>query len=248
MPTVGATFYAERGAGTPVVCLHGAGGSHTHWGLLLADLSDAARLIAPDLPGHGRSAPPGRASVAAYGAAVLGLLDDLGLERAVLAGHSMGAAVALEAALAAPGRVVGLALLGAGARLRVAPATLAGLADAPAEAIEQLVAAMYPGPSAHLRPAAAAEYLRDPALLRADFSACDGWDARSRLAALTCPALVIGGEDDVLTPPKLAHELAGLLAGASLALLPAVGHVPMLEAPAATASAIRGWLAGVGLG
>lgn len=242
MPTSGGVFYAERGAGPALVCVHGAGGSHTHWGHALSGLSDVARVIAPDLPGHGRSAPPGRDSVAAYGADVLALLDALGVGRALLAGHSMGAAAALEAAIAAPGRVAGLALVGAGARLRVAPALLAGLGEDPEAAIEGLVAAMYPGPSAHLRAAAAAEYRRDPARLRAGFAACDGWDARGRLGAVACPTLVVCGEADALTPPKLARELAGLLPGATLALLPGVGHVPMLEAPAATAAALRGWI------
>lgn len=244
MPTRSGVFYAERGAGPPLLCLHGAGGSHTHWGHALAGLADVARVIAPDLPGHGRSAPPGRTSVAAYGAAALALLDELGLERALLAGHSMGAAAALEAALAAPERVAGLALVGAAARLRVAPALLAGLADGPEAAIADLVAAMYPGPSAHLRPAAAAEYLRDPATLRADFLACDGWDARGPVAGLRCRTLVVCGEADGLTPPKLARELAGLIPGARLELLPAVGHVPMLEAPGAVVAALRGWVAG----
>lgn len=242
MPTRDGIFFAERGAGAPLVCVHGAGGSHTHWGHVLAGLSDAARVIVPDLPGHGRSPPPGRASVAAYGAAVLALLDALGLERALLAGHSMGAAAALEAAVAAPGRVAGLALVGASARLRVAPALLAGLAETPDAAIDDLVAAMYPGPAAHLRAAAAAEYRRDPATLRADFLACDGWDARGPVAALRCPALVVCGEADALTPPRLARELAGLIPGATLALLPAVGHVPMLEAPGAVVAALRAWL------
>ncbi|NTU81040.1 MAG: alpha/beta fold hydrolase [Chloroflexales bacterium] len=242
MPTVAGVFYAVRGAGQPVVCLHGAGGSHTHWGHLLVGLADRARVFAPDLPGHGRSAPPAPATISGCAEATLALLDDLGLERAVLVGHSMGAAAAIEAALSAPARVVGLALVGAAARLRVAPALLADLAADPAAAIEQLVAMMYPECSAHMRGPAVAEYRRDPATLRADFMACDGWDARPRLAALACPALVVCGEADVMTPPKLAAELAGLIAGARLALLPAVGHAPMLEAPAATVAELRAWL------
>ena len=243
MPLAAGLFYAARGAGPPLVCLHGAGGSHTHWGHALAGLADVARVVGPDRPGRGRPAPAGGATVAGYGAAVLALLDALGLERAALAGHSMGAAAAVEAALAAPGRVAGLALVGAGARLRVAPDLLAGLAEAPEAAIERLVAAMYPEPSAHMRAAAAAEYRRDPARLRADLLACDGWDARARLPALRCPAAVVCGERDALTPPRLAHELAGLLPGAALTMLPQVGHVPMLEAPAATVGALRAWVA-----
>ncbi len=246
MPMISGIFFAERGGGLPVLCLHGAGGSHTHWGHLLAGLSGVARVIAPDLPGHGRSQPPAPADIAGYGAAAIALLDALGLERAILAGHSMGAAAALEAAVAAPERVAGLALLGASARLRVAPAFIAGLADDPEPTITQLVATMYPEPSAHLREGAAAEYRRDPARLRADFLACDGWDIRARLAGVTSPTLVLTGAADAMTPPKLAQELAGLLPGAELVLLPEVGHVPMLEAPEATCATLSTWLQRLG--
>lgn len=241
MPTLNGIFYAERGAGPPLVCIHGAGGSHRHWGGLLAPLAASARVIALDLPGHDRSAPPPRASIAAYAADVAALLDALGLGRAALAGHSMGAAVALELAAAAPARVSGLALVGAAARLRVAPDLIAGLAADPAAAVARLVALMYPEPAAHLRGPAAEEYLRAPAVLRAGFLACDGWDIRARLAGLALPALVVSGSADVLTPPKLAAELRELL-GAELATLPGVGHVPMVEAPAATAALIAAWL------
>jgi len=241
MPAANGIFYAERGAGPPLLCVHGAGGTHRHWGGLLAGLAASARVIALDLPGHDRSAPPGRATLAAYAADLAALLDALGIERASVVGHSMGAAVALELAVAAPGRVVGLALVGAAARLRVAPALLDGLAAAPAPAIEQLVATMYPT-APQLRAPAAAEYMRWPATLRTDFLACDGWDMRARLPGLRLPALVLCGDADQLTPPKLARELQALL-GAELAMLPGVGHVPMIEAPKATADALTGWLA-----
>lgn len=239
MPTLNGIFYAERGSGPPLVCLHGAGGRHTHWGHLLAGLSDVAHVLAPDLPGHGRSSLPAPTTLAAYAARVLALLDALELEQALLVGHSMGAAVALEAYLAAPARITGMVLLGAAARLRVTPAILTGLNDDPSAAVTALVNAMYPA-SADLRPAAIQEYLRDPAILRHDLQLCDGWDGRANLRPGP-PALVISGAADQLTPPKLATELRDLLA-ARLVSLPDVGHVPMLEAPQASVEAIRIWL------
>lgn len=245
MPQSAGVFYAQRGAGLPLVCLHGAGGTHRHWAQLFAPLSAMVRLIAPDLPGHGRSAPPGRSSIAAYAADVLALLDRLGLERVVLAGHSMGAAAALEVALAAPQRVAGLALLGASARLRVAPQLLQGFVTDRDAAITLLAQLIFPEAAAALRAPAVAEFQQcDPLVLHADFAACDGWDVRQRLGTLHLPALLITGAADGLTPPKLAQELQTLL-GAELVLLPGVGHMPMLEAPAATAAALRTWLASV---
>lgn len=237
MPIIDGLFYAERGSGRPLVLVHGAGGTHRNWGCMLAPLARVARVIAVSLPGHDRSAGAPRPSLAAYADDLAAFLDALGLERPVLAGHSMGAGVALELAAARPARVAALALVGAGARLRVAPDLLAGLAADPDAAIDRLVAAMYPEPAAHLRPGAAAEYRRRPAVLRADLAACDGWDIRPRLAGLGLPAVVVAGEADQMTPPRLARELQGLL-GAELVLLPGVGHVPMVEACAATARAI----------
>ncbi len=141
----GRAFYAARGeAGPAILCIHGAGGSHSHWGHILGGLGDTARIYAADLPGHGRSDPPGRPSISAYVEFLLALMDALGLERAVLAGHSMGGAIALTAAAERPERVAGLILAGASARLRVLPSLIAGLTEDPAAAIEQLVAMSTP--------------------------------------------------------------------------------------------------------
>src|SRR5215212_8694137 len=113
-------FYLKRGrSGPALVCIHGAGGTHAHWGYQLRDLSAVAQVYAIDLPGHGRSAPPGRGSIAGYAAALYDWMDTLGLDRAALIGHSMGGAVALWMALEAPERVAGLGLVGAGGRMRV---------------------------------------------------------------------------------------------------------------------------------
>lgn len=242
--TVGRIFYAGRGAGGPaVLCLHGAGGSHRHWSRLLAGLGDRARLAAPDLPGHGRSAPPGRASVAAYADVAVALLDALGLERAIVVGHSMGAATALELACARPDRVAGLILAGASARLRVLPALIAGLAEAPAPTIDALVGMLYAAAPPEQLAAAAADYRTcDPLVFRDDFLACDGWDIRARLGAVAAPALIFSGDADRLTPPKLAEELRAGLPRAELVALPGCGHLPMVERPDEMLAAICGWL------
>lgn len=203
-------------------------------------------MLAVDLPGHDRSPGPSRGSLAAYADDLLGFLDALGLERAFVAGHSMGGGVALELAVAHPERVAGLALISTGARLRVAPTLLAGLATDPDAAIDQMVAMMYPEPAAQWRAGAADEYRRCADVLRADLVACDGWDIRGRLAGLALPAVVVAGNKDVMTPPKLAHELQALL-GAELVMLPGVGHVPMVEACVATSEALRGvWRLDIG--
>jgi pimeloyl-ACP methyl ester carboxylesterase len=154
----------------------------------------------------------------------------------------MGAAVALELAVAYPERLAGLALVGAAARLRVAPALLEGLVADSDAAIEQLVTMIYPEPASRLRAPAATEYRRWPGVLRGDLIACDGWDLRERVAGLSLPALVVCGDADGMTPPRLARELQALI-GAELVLLPGVGHMPMVEAPGPTAAAIASLIA-----
>uniref|UniRef100_UPI002ACE0E96 alpha/beta fold hydrolase n=1 Tax=Chloroflexus sp. TaxID=1904827 RepID=UPI002ACE0E96 len=154
---------------------------------------------------------------------------------AIVVGHSMGGAIALQLAVDAPQIVTGLGLVGSAARLRVAPALLAGLAgDAAArrEAINTLAHWLFsPAADPGLIREAFAEYAApDPAILLADLQACDGFDIRSQLAAIRCPALVVTGADDTLTPPKLGAELAAGLSGEHH-LLANAGHMPMLEAP-----------------
>ncbi|MBX0330056.1 alpha/beta fold hydrolase [Oscillochloris sp. ZM17-4] len=242
---LGRAFYAAQGeAGPALICIHGAGGSHRHWGHILGGLGDLSRVYAVDLPGHGRSDPPGRDSISGYVEFLFALMDALGLERALLAGHSMGGAIALSAAAARPERVSGLVLAGASARLRVLPALIAGLASDPGAAVTQLEDMLYADDApAELRAAGAAEaHSCDPLVFRDDFIACDGFDIRPRLAELRMPALVIAGAEDRMVPPKLSAELVAGLAGARQVTVSGAGHMPMVERPAEVIAAIRGWL------
>ncbi len=123
------TFYAyHAGPASPsphLILVHGAGGSHLHWGAAVRNLHNA-NVYALDLPGHGRSEGPGHGTIADYAAFVVAFMDALDIQQAVIAGHSMGGATALTAALNHPQRVAGLLLVGTGARLRVLPRILEG--------------------------------------------------------------------------------------------------------------------------
>jgi len=241
----GEIFYAKRGSrGPALICIHGAGGTHAHWGYQLRDLSDIAQVYLPDLPGHGHSPPPGRASVAGYSAVLLDLMDACGLERALLAGHSMGGAIALWTALSAPARVAGLGLVGTGARLRVAPAILGGFeGDIPAT-IRLIVDYSYAPttPAALLEQAEASYAEADPAAFRDDFVACDAFDVLARLDEIRCPTTIVCGTEDRLTPPKYSQALRDRIAGATLTLVPNAGHMVMIEQPAAVSESLRGLL------
>ncbi len=243
-------FHADSGpapaGGPPLVLVHGAGGTRRHWPEEVRALP-GRRVIALDLPGHGGSPGPAPDSVAGFARSVLGLLDALGLETAVVAGHSMGGAVALTLALTAPARVAGLILCGTGARLRVSPAVLQATAD-PA-ALAQAADAMARWSFGSLAgPALRREFVEGllanaPGVVHGDFAACDAFDVMARLGEIRAPALVVCGTEDRLTPPKYSEHLRDHLQGARLELVPGAGHLVMLEAPAAVARAVEAFLA-----
>jgi len=239
---------AAGAAGPPLVLVHGAGGRLRQWPAALRELP-GRRVIALDLPGHGSSPPPAHRSVPAYARSVLGLLDSLGVGTAAIAGHSMGGAVALALALEAPSRVAALALVGTGARLRVAAAILQATADPErfrvfAERSADL--SFGPGASAALRREFADDWRAAGAeVAHGDFLACDAFDAMSRLGEIRAPTLVICGAEDRLTPLRYSEYLRDHVAGARLEVLAGAGHMVMLEAPAAVADAVGGFLAGL---
>src|SRR5512145_633879 len=130
----GRLFVDDQGTGgIPVVFIHSSAGSTRHWEGQLAHLRPARRAIAIDVRGHGRSEAPrdGSYAVAAMGADVVAVADELGLERFILVGHSLGAAVAIAAAARIPDRVAGLLLLDPSTDARLMPKEEAeGLLDA----------------------------------------------------------------------------------------------------------------------
>lgn len=237
--------YLEGGRGRPVVLVHGAGGRAEVWARQIGGLADVARLVAVDLPGHGGTGAGGCRRVEDYAAWVLGLLDALGLDRAVLVGHSMGGAIVQTLALGYPERVAGLVLVGTGGRLRVQPRILDLFRDGSPEGAELVTGLAY---SPKTPPEAVVEAERafretPTAVTLGDFLACDGFDAMARLSGVTAPTLVVVGADDRLTPPKYAAYLARTIPGARLVEIEAAGHFPQLEQPGAVNQALRAFLA-----
>ncbi len=230
-------FYTDSakdltGRKLPLLLIHGAGGSHLSWPPHLRRLPDL-RVIALDLPGHGRSGGLGFTSIAAYRDILRDFVDVLGLTRFVLAGHSMGGAIALDYARLFPERVAGLGLIGTSARLRVAPAILDGIRTDFAATTEQMmgwmVGADFPANARRLALQRLRESDRD--VLHGDFAACDIFDLRAEIQGLTVPALIIVGEEDQMTPPKFSESLHASLPNSELHRLPNAGHMVQLEQP-----------------
>ncbi len=236
--------YLEAGRGRPVVLVHGAGGRGAVWAPQLAALGDVARLLAPDLPGHGATAGPGGQTIGEYADWVLGFLDAAGLARAVVAGHSMGGAIAQTLALAHPDRVAGLVLVGTGARLRVLPRLLELLREKPPEGLALIESLSYAAATPRERVVEADRALREtpPWVTLGDLLACDRFDVMDRIGAIRAPTLVVVGREDRLTPPKYAAYLAAAIPGARLVEVDGAGHFVQLEQPAAVDAALRGYL------
>lgn len=233
-------FYKEFGQGKPLICLHGYPLDHSIWLPLVEGLQVRVRLILPDLRGHGRSpAPEGIYSMEGMAGDVLGMMDDLKIEKAVIAGHSMGGYVALALAREHPERLSGLALVAshchadlpekAQARLATAEqvekeGSAAFLADSMVpnltknEGVQQQVREMI----THANPLGVAGVSRG----MAQRSATCGL-----LAELQVPAVIIAGEEDALISLDVAREMAKRLPKPWLEVVPAAGHMPMLEKP-----------------
>ncbi|WP_029011131.1 alpha/beta fold hydrolase [Azospirillum halopraeferens] len=243
-------------AGPVVVLIHGAGFDHTVWAMQSRRLAGrGCAVLAVDLPGHGGSGGAPVSGIDALADWTAALLDAAGVERAFLAGHSMGALVALEAAARRPDRAAGVALLGAAERMPVHPDLLAAaLADDPLAG--DLVAGWGSGPRAMvgggpvpglaLLPLARRLLARArPGVLGVDLAACNAYaGGAAAAAALTCPALLLLGALDRMTPPKAGRALAAQVRDSDVLVLPDTGHMLMLESPEPVAAALATFVTG----
>jgi len=238
--SAGRIHYAERGETRadhlPALLIHGAGASSAIWMMVMARLARLTRVVAIDLPGHGPSAcEPGGAPVTIenHRDACGELAALLGLGRSVLVGHSMGAIIAVEAALAWPDKVAGLVLCGAVPRLPVGRDLLEALERDYAGFPAWLAArAFSPDARPQLRRGfVAAGVVAPREVTRADFAATAAADLGPRLGAVGCPLIWLDGADDriVGSPPERPGQVRRL---------DGVGHLVPIEAPAEVARAV----------
>lgn len=230
--------------GLMICFVHGSGGSQGVWVRQMEGLADVARVVALDLPGHGESDGDGVGTIDQAADAVRQVLDELGVARAVVGGHSMGGAIALAFALANPDRLAGLVLVGTGARLRVLPKILETLERDYPEGVRLVVELAVAGDaSPGLKDTLVRETLRNPRpAMLGDLRACDAFDVMARLGEIRTPTLVVCGEGDRLTPTKYARYLRDRIPGARLVIVPGAGHYVQLEKPDETTAAIREFL------
>lgn len=215
----------------PLVLVHGSGANRCLWKNQIEALArDPVRVIALDLPGHGRSGGEAQESVPAYSDSVHRFARALSLPPFVLAGHSLGGAIVLEYALQYPGELRGMVLVGSGGRLRVLPTILEALRRGE-HAFLTGYAYSNTAPPELVTAGEKEELNTDPALYLADLTACDRFDRLASLPYLKTPALIITGSGDRLTPINYARYMEINLPQASLHEVAGAGHMVMLENP-----------------
>jgi pimeloyl-ACP methyl ester carboxylesterase len=203
-------------------------------------------VYALDLPGHGRSDPPGRSDVDRYAQDVLDFSQALGLKRVVLAGYSMGGAIDLAIALRQPAFLDGLILVGSGARLPVTSLILDGLRTDFSGTV-QLIAKFACGTASppHLKQQVVQRMLDNPPeVVLGDYLACNTFDVRERLAEIRLPTLIIGASHDKMMPPKFSFFLHERIPQSQLVIVEDAGHTMALEKTAEVTAEIVKFLDG----
>ncbi len=247
-----------------LVMVHGVLNDHSVWAMQSRWFANHGwNVLAVDLPGHCRSGGPPPESVEEAADFVIALLDTLKIQRAALVGHSWGSLIALEAAARLGSRISHLALVGTAWPMRVSPALLDDALNHPEAAIRMVNVfsrSTLCAPPSALGPgtwtfgagmALGRRVLRsnpDVNVFHRGFQACDRYAGGEKaIRIIKCPVHLVLGSHDQMTPPKAAEKLIQAARDSdqqiSLAVL-SVGHNHMTEAPEATLTALRDFLAG----
>ncbi len=245
-----------------LVLVHGALHDHSGFTLLARWFAHHGHsVLAVNLPGHGQSEGPPLASVEAAAQWLWALLDAAGVQRAALAGHSMGSLIALQAAADQPTRATQLVLIGTAVPMPVGDALLRVARETPLKAIAMVNAFSIsstaskpglPGPGTWLHGANRALMRRLQAqaqqrlglnLFEHDFSICNAYQAgMAAAAAVQCPSTLVLGARDQMTQPQAAVAVTAVLKARVVTLQ--TGHHMMAEAPDGVLAALRGAICG----
>lgn len=265
--------YKQSGTGRPaIILLHGFGASVFSWREVTVPLSQYGTVVAYDRPAFGlteRPMPGGWQGESPYGAQanlelLFGLMDELGIQQAILIGHSAGGRLAVQAALTHPERVSGLVLVGAAIYTGGGQSFgwLRPLINTPQmDRLGPFFARSLSGEQGNAFIQAA---WHDPAKINAEIQEgyrkplqVENWDVAlweftkvgsgsedlaPRLQDLTLPVLVVSGDDDRIVPTSDSVTLSGEIPGAQLAIFAQCGHLPHEECPAAFLEAVGPFL------
>jgi 3-oxoadipate enol-lactonase len=248
--TINATEYGE---GPPLILFHSLLSDRTSFDRVVPKLSKTFRVIVPELPGFGQSAPAngGLAAVAARMADAV--REAANGEKITVLGNGYGGFVALQMAIDQPEVATRLVLADCGAafsepgrqafRNMAAVSAAKGLSAITDVAMRRLFAADFQEQNPDLMRDRREAFLRtDAGVFQEACEALASLDLRPELPQVKVPVLVLVGEHDEATPPPMSHELAAGLPNAQLMLLQGCAHVPQLQEPELFLGAIEGFL------
>ena len=241
-------YFEEAGEGTPILCLHTAGADNRQWQHILKDTDIARqhRIIAFDMPWHGKSSPPEGweteeylLTTSVYMETVLAVKEALGLEKPILAGCSMGGRIALQLAISNSDEFKGFIAIEA-SDFQPAWYDIDWFHRPDAHGGEMGAALV----SANIAPQSPSEHKwltqwmfmqSGPGVFRGDLSFYTKDDSLletiSRIDTRKAPVHIMVGEYDLTCTPENAQNTADKIDGATIRVMPKIGHFPMSENP-----------------
>ncbi len=255
VPTDGALHYAHvtgPADARPVVFANSLGSDLRIWSPVVDRLGNSLRVVRYDMRGHGLTAPAAPPySMIDLARDLEELLDHLQIQRAIVCGISVGGMVALQLAARRRDLVDGLVLCDTGYRLgstaswnqRIAEVNEGGLAAISAGIMERWFTSAYR--SEQPEQVAGYRYMLEQSTTAGYVGICAALrdaNLEAEARALSCPTLVLCGDEDVATPPDLNRSLASAIPAARFELVTGAGHLPCIEQPAAVAGLIRSFV------
>ena len=257
----GATiFYQVTGTGTPLVLIHGYPLSGALFQYQQSGLASRFQVITLDLPGFGRSTAPAGfgdpqlGSSAVYARYVLDLMNHLGIDRAVIGGHSMGGIITQEIYREAPQRFLGMILIDtiAMGASTIEQGEWAGYGvDATQNGVSAIINTVTPQVltgATRLNDPTATTAIKDIIAEGSVAGAQAGAetlairpDYTAQLVSIGVPVLVLEGKQDPIYGVEIAQALSKQVPHGTLALIPGASHVSIFEQPTAANAAISGW-------
>ena len=273
----------SSGSGNPtIVLIHGAGGQEIDWPrawrsanaqaksmgltpshqgvikLFNAGLDDYS-IYAVDLPGHGKSDGKSKSSIDEYSIDIIDFLDAMELENVCLVGHSMGAAIALNASLSQHWRIRSIVSIGGASKMIVNDSILEGLQNTFETTVDNIVKYSWHKQTGAIADSQQmAKYFREKAKQRilnagsktvhGDFLACSRFDLDERLGEISVPVLVIASDCDRMVPLHVSREMAEKLPNAQFVTLEGCGHFQHIEQTSRVATELSNFLSSVGSG
>ncbi len=242
--------FERRGHGLPLVLIHGYPLDHTTWQDVTPLLEKGFDLILPDLRGLGQSSEVESVyTVSDLASDIAGLLDHLKIEKAIVAGHSMGGYVALAFARAYPQRLAGLGMISSQVAAD-SPERREGRYKSAVEVAEkgvgQVAESMAPKLSANRHVQTFARDLigrqKAAGVIGSLKAMAERPDSTDLLKAIKTPTVIVHGDTDALISVERGREMKGIASGAHYFELPELGHMLMMENPQVVANALKSFI------